>query len=64
MKRLDIRDYFVMALLSGLAAAGSVYVFKWPSNAAFGIWAGVVGTLTGAFHFLSIGDDKRKDDNG
>ena len=55
--KLDYTDWFVMVLIGALAAVGSVYVFKFHSDTAFGIWAGVVGTLTGAFHWLRIKDD-------
>jgi hypothetical protein len=64
MKRLDIRDYFVLASLGAMLIAASVYLFKHPSDINYAAWGAVCGTLVSAYHWLAIGDDKRKDDNG
>jgi hypothetical protein len=57
----DYRDYLTFASVVGILSVASVYLFKFHSDANFGIWAGVVATVTGIFHSLSVYDDKHED---
>ena len=57
----DPKDWFVMILVAGIWIASSVFIFKHPDNTAFGIWAGLAGTIGGIYHFLAVHDDKNPD---
>jgi hypothetical protein len=59
----QLTDYVVMGLVTAIGTAGTVYIFVHPSEAAFGIWAGVVSTVTAAYHWITVYDDKRPDDH-
>lgn len=58
---MESRDWFVLVLLGGIAIAATVFLFLHPSEANFGIWAGALGTLATAFHWLVYLDSKRPD---
>jgi hypothetical protein len=57
----DYRDYLTFASVIGILTVASVYLFKFHTDAVFGIWAGVVATITSSFHGLSVYDDKHED---
>ena len=59
--KLDVRDWFIMSMLAGIAIVGGVYVFKHPDDVNFGTWGTVCGVLTAALHWLNVRDDKEKD---
>ena len=55
-------DAFVIAVITAAWAAATVYLFLHPSDTSFGIWCGLASTLIGAYHWLTIYDDKKPDD--
>jgi hypothetical protein len=57
----DYRDYLTFASVVGILTVASVYLFKYHSDTVFGVWSGVVATVTGIFHSLSVYDDKHED---
>jgi hypothetical protein len=57
----DIRDYLTFVSVAGILAVASTYLFRYHSDTVFGIWAGVVSTVTGIFHGLTVYDDKHED---
>lgn len=61
MNKKDWRDYLTYVFAAAIMAFASVYLWKHPSDAAFGIWAGVVGSIVTALRWLDLKDDKEKD---
>lgn len=61
MKGRDYRDYLVAALFVAVWTAGTYYIFRYPSVPAFTAWCGLATTMTTAFHWLNIYDDKHPD---
>lgn len=63
----DTRDWFIMILTACIWAAGTVFIFKFGSkdNAVLlmSSWGGICGTMGGIYHWLTIRDDKEKDQN-
>jgi hypothetical protein len=57
----DASDWAVLALVAGGFVASWAYVFMHPSDTAYGICVGGVGTFGGLFHFLTMHDDKIPD---
>jgi len=57
----DVRDWFIMLLVTAAWCFASVYLWRHASDAAFGIWAGICGTLTATYHWLNVKDSKEKD---
>lgn len=57
----DARDWFVMGAVTAAWMASTVYLFIHPSEPAFATWAGLAATMTAAYHFLIVSDDKRPD---
>jgi len=57
----DASDFLIGILVAGVWIAGTVYLFRFHSDANFAIWGGICTTMTGAYHFLRIRDDKEKD---
>ena len=54
-----VNDWFVVLHINGVLVASTVFVFKHPEH--FGIYAALVGTIVGFYHFMTISDDKRAD---
>ncbi len=50
-----------MGTLAFLIGASTVFLFKYPSAAVFGLWCGLVATEVGAYHFLNVRDSKEND---
>lgn len=58
---MDLRDYFVLAVLTNLVGAATVYLFIHPSDIAFGTWGTILATTVSGFHWMVIRDSKEKD---
>jgi hypothetical protein len=50
-----------MALVTLILVAGTVYLFRNRSDTNFATWAGLCLTVTGAYHWLCVRDDKTPD---
>ena len=62
---MDIRDWVVVALIAGIEVSATVFLFCYPTGINFGTWAGITGTLTSAYHYIVLRDQKIPDaDNG
>lgn len=59
--KLDTTDWFMLLFVAALHTAGTVFLFKYPSTAVFGIWAGLLTVSGGIFHGLRVYDQKEKD---
>lgn len=57
----DARDWFVMGVVTAAWVASTAYLFIHPSEAAFATWAALAATMTAAYHFLIVNDDKHPD---
>ncbi len=57
----DCRDWFVMLAVTAGWVAATVFLFMNRSSANFGIWASLVATIVGAYHWICVSDDKRVD---
>lgn len=60
----DYRDKFVFGAVTITLALGTAYLFKYHSDANFGIWAGFVSTIISGYHWLVQRDDKTSDCGG
>lgn len=60
----DIRDWFVMFVVTGIVAASTVYLFKHADFSVFTAWIGFVTTIFGVYHWIVFLDDKRPDARG
>ena len=62
----DSRDWFIMILVGGIWAAGTVFIFRFGSKenavALMTAWGGICATMGGIYHWLTIRDDKQKDE--
>lgn len=62
---MDFRDWFIVGCVSASWAAGTVFIFKFGSaaNAAalMAAWGAVCATMTGAYHWIVMRDQKVKD---
>jgi len=58
---MDFRDWFVAVSVTIMLIAATVYLWKFHSDTNFGIWAGLCGTLIGAYHLINVRDDKMRD---
>ncbi len=61
MNKRDCRDSFVMGAVGAAWAASTVYIFIHPGEGAFATWGVLCATMTGAYHWLVMLDDKRPD---
>lgn len=61
MNKHDCRDWFVMLAITAGWIAATVFLFMYPSSTTFGIWASLVATIVGAYHWICVSDDKRVD---
>ena len=61
MNQQDYRDYFVLGVVTCVTIAASVFLFWQPSSVKFATWSGLVATVAGWYHWLSISDDQRVD---
>lgn len=57
----DCRDTFVMGAVTAAWVASTAWVFLHPSEGAFATWAGLATTMIGAYHWLTLMDDKKAD---
>jgi hypothetical protein len=51
-----------MGLVVAAWVAGTVFLFKHPAELNFTTWAGLVATVTGVFHWLTVADAKKPDE--
>lgn len=56
-------DWFVMLLFAAAWVVATVWLFKYPSVPAFGIWAGMLATMGSVYHWLVVRDQKLPDAN-
>ncbi len=62
MKKLsDLRDVFIFVMVSAAWIAGTVYLFYNRTDLNFATWATFSATILGAYHWISMRDDKEKD---
>lgn len=61
MNKRDFRDTFVLGLVSTAWVASTIFLFIHASVETFGIWAGMLATMGGIFHWLVVSDDKHPD---
>jgi len=61
MNKHACRDWFVMLAITAGWVAATVFLFMYPSSTTFGIWASLVATIVGAYHWICVSDDKRVD---
>lgn len=63
--KMDIRDWFVMAVVTAAWAAGTAFIFEFGSKehavALITAWGSICVTMIGAYHWLVIHDSKTKD---
>lgn len=57
----DLDDWFVALLVGGAWAASTVFLFLHYSDMNFVTWSGFGVTIVGAYHWMSVRDDKEKD---
>jgi hypothetical protein len=60
-KGWDLDDWIILILVTGALIAATVYMFKHADVAVFVAWCGLVPTITGVYHWLTIRDDKTPD---
>ncbi len=60
-RNMDVRDWFLVVLHAVIWVAGTVFIFKHPSEVNFGVWGTLAATMTGAYHYLVIRDSKQAD---
>jgi len=61
MKVNDCRDWFIMGACTFFWLCGTVYLFLHPAVPVFATWAGLVTTMGGIYHFITVHDDKVQD---
>jgi hypothetical protein len=59
--RWQLSDWIIMAIVTMLVIAATVYLFIHPSESAFLTWGGIVGTITSVYHWLVVHDSKVQD---
>jgi hypothetical protein len=50
--------------MAGIQGAATAFIFAHPDTMNFATWATLCGTLTGAYHWLILKDDKTPDARG
>lgn len=58
---MDFRDWFILIHVNALVIAATIFVFQHADPVNFATWGGVVGTVTGAYHYLFVKDQKAPD---
>ena len=61
MNKFGATDWFVMLLFAAAWVAATVYLFAHPSVDVFGIWASMLASMGGVYHWLTIRDGKIPD---
>ena len=61
MTKLDIRDWLVVVLVAFILVVATIYLFTYPEPMVFATWATVVGTVTSAYHWIVLKDQKEPD---
>ncbi len=57
----DVRDWFVIGVITCAWTAATVYLFVHPGIDSFTVWAGLAATMIGAYHWLVVYDSKHQD---
>lgn len=60
---MGLTDYVVMFIVSAAWFSGTVFLFIHPSEVNFATWAGLAVTIGGIYHWITVYDDKKPDDN-
>jgi hypothetical protein len=63
MSAFDIRDWFVMGLVTLAWIASTIFLFIHPDATNFATWAGLSATMCGTYHWLVYADSKKPDAN-
>lgn len=58
---MGVRDWIVIVLMADIQLAATVFIFLHPDGINFATWATLAGTLTGAYHWMVIRDQKQAD---
>ena len=58
---MDTRDWIIVGSMVAIQIAGTVFVFKFPTDMNFATWGTVCSVLTSAYHYLVIKDSKAPD---
>ena len=60
-KGWDLDDWIILILVTGALISATIFLFKHASTEVFVAWCGLIPTITGVYHFLSVKDDKSED---
>lgn len=58
---LRARDWFVIILIALVVVAGTVYLYRHPSDVNFGVWCSFITTIGSIYHWLVLHDQKVPD---
>jgi hypothetical protein len=59
---MKFADAFVIFVITAALTAATVYIYLHASDTNFAAWCGLVATVGGIYHWLTVYDDKRPDD--
>jgi hypothetical protein len=58
---MEVRDWFIIFHVNAAGIAATVFLYKYPVTANFGIWATTLATIVGCYHWFVIRDTKVAD---
>lgn len=58
---MDVRDWMILFHINAFGMAATAFIFLHPDTANFVTWAGVLGSIIAAYHWISYKDSKVKD---
>lgn len=61
MKRLDFRDFFILAHVDAVLITATIYLFEHADPMVFGAWATFATTLVTCYHWFVVRDSKIPD---
>lgn len=64
LKFSDIRDVLVFVLVSAAWIVATIFLFKHATDFNFATWAALCATITSAYHWIIMKDDKQTDAGG
>lgn len=59
--KMDVRDWLVGISMVVIHFIATVFLFQHPEAMNFATWAAVTGSVTSAYHWTSMKDDKTPD---